>query len=381
MFQNKIIIIGANHHNTLGLVRSVGEIGIRPDVLVHGDSFNLLKSSKYVNKISIVPIDNIINYLLSNYSDESLKPILLCGEDETMSVIDKSITVVEKYFYCFNALHQEGRITSFMDKGEMQRVAKICGLICPQSFYVSRNSKLPSNLPFPCMIKPISSLDGTKAELKKCENIHELLTKMSIGITYQLQEYISKEYELNMVGCSLDHGNKIVAPGIIRKIREYPVRLGSSSFSVLESFESHKSISLDKIQGFIKAIGYEGLFSVEFLHSNGKDYFLEINMRNDGNGYVPTSAGVNLPAIWCNYVTGKPIKENKAVLPHYFMRDSNDFRHILEGRITFRKWYEDYRRTNCFLLYKRGDALPFLSYWKGYVRAAFIVTIKKLLKK
>lgn len=47
------------------------------------------------------------------------------------------------------------------------------------------------------------------------------------------------------------------------------------------------NINLSKVNDFIKRIGYSGLFSVEFLRGqDGNNYFLEINMRNDGNHVV-----------------------------------------------------------------------------------------------
>ena len=55
-------------------------------------------------------------------------------------------------------------------------------------------------------------------------------------------------------------------------------------------------IQVDKVCEYINVLGYSGLFSVEFLLSNsGEAYFLEVNLRNDGNGYLPTYGGVNLP--------------------------------------------------------------------------------------
>lgn len=33
---NKIIVFGGDHHNTLGVVRSLGEAGIKPILILHG---------------------------------------------------------------------------------------------------------------------------------------------------------------------------------------------------------------------------------------------------------------------------------------------------------------------------------------------------------
>ena len=326
MIKNKIIVIGTNHHNTLGLIRSVGEKGLHVDVIIYSKEYYLIKSCRYIKKLKIVSLDRIVEHLLSFYSEEHNKPVILCGNDDVMSLLDKKYSILSNYFYLFNANGIEGRITKFMNKELMRETAISCGIKCPDSFIIDSNSRIPDKIDYPCMIKPISSLDATKVEIKKCYDKDDLKKKLTEGVVYLLQEYIEKEYELNMVACSLNHGNKLIIPGIIRKIREYPEKLGSSSYSVLESIKDHPAVNVEQIQKFVKTIGYEGLFSIEFLQSNGNIYFLEINMRNDGNGYVPTSAGVNLPFLWCEYITGNAINtDTSSRLPHFFMRDTTDF--------------------------------------------------------
>ena len=44
---------------------------------------------------------------------------------------------------------------------------------------------------------------------------------------------------------------------------------------------------------------------MEFLRGkDGKDYFMEINFRNDGNSICVTASGMNLPYIWYLYNSG-----------------------------------------------------------------------------
>ena len=39
---------------------------------------------------------------------------------------------------------------------------------------------------------------------------------------------------------------------------------------------------------------------MEFIHGkDGKDYFMEINYRDDGNSICVTSFGLNLPYLYC----------------------------------------------------------------------------------
>lgn len=53
---NKVIIIGGFHHNTYGLIRSLGEAGIKSDVILEPcqPKVNWLFASQYIKKIHIV---------------------------------------------------------------------------------------------------------------------------------------------------------------------------------------------------------------------------------------------------------------------------------------------------------------------------------------
>ena len=118
---------------------------------------------------------------------------------------------------------------------------------------------------------------------------------------------------------------------------------------------------LDPVYKIMRELGYTGLFSIEFLHCKNKDYFLEVNLRNDGNGAVSSAGGVNLPGILLNSFLGKDIKEHKKVIdnPVYFMREEFDFIHIFERRLSLLNWIKDFKRTNFFLLYDKNDKGPF----------------------
>ena len=60
-----ILIIGSDHHNTLGVLESLGEKGVKPDVIVttrsHTDNSFVLKS-KYVARGYICDAANIVPF-------------------------------------------------------------------------------------------------------------------------------------------------------------------------------------------------------------------------------------------------------------------------------------------------------------------------------
>ena len=89
------------------------------------------------------------------------------------------------------------------------------------------------------------------------------------------------------------------------------------SYSCLSSEIPSQLGNFDKIKDFVRAIGYKGLFSVEFMITKDKAYFLEINLRNDGTCYITTQAGVNMPAIWACCA----LALDSAKLPRTFKRE------------------------------------------------------------
>ena len=93
---------------------------------------------------------------------------------------------------------------------------------------------------------------------------------------------------------------------------------------------------------------------------DGIDYFLEINLRNDGNAYCVNSAGVNLPYIWSYYqvfreLPKKPTSISKAV---YFIPDFNDLK-IAIHEIGLFKWIKQFREAQSHSIYNKKDMGPF----------------------
>lgn len=80
---NKIIIIGGVHHNTLGVVRSLGEVGLTDNIILLSvstdDSF--VCKSRYVRKENICVVrdeDSIVTKVLSISKNQKEKPVVIC---------------------------------------------------------------------------------------------------------------------------------------------------------------------------------------------------------------------------------------------------------------------------------------------------------------
>lgn len=110
---------------------------------------------------------------------------------------------------------------------------------------------------------------------------------------------------------------------------------------------------------------------MEYLRDKqGEDYFLEINMRNDGNGICVTGAGVNLPWIWYQYCVGGDYKKEirNKVEDIFVMPEFDDVMLLLKGRVSFAVWLKDYRRTSTFMEYCDKDPKPYSVRKKQFIK-------------
>ena len=359
--KNKVIVFGSSHHNTLGLVRSLGEAGISTYlVLVTKDKDSFVAKSKYLADVFFVNNSKEgLDVIVSKFKDAINKSIIFCSNDDVARTIDANYDCLKDFFFVQNA-KASNAILPYFDKFYLTDKAKEWGFDVPYSVILSKDSVLSDQIPFPCITKPLESIKGKKADIIVCynrEKLESVLEKLLFSVDKVLvQEYIEKDYEISILGLSLE--SQILLPGIIKKIREYPYKKGSSSFACLTKIPI--DLNLEPLYRAIKEVGYTGLFSVEFVKRGDKYYFLEINFRNDGNGYVITSAGMNQPYIYCLDVLGlwDGISYNDVKEPYYFMSERTDLYHVAEKRLSFFDWYRDYKKVNCFLRYNKKDLAP-----------------------
>ena len=51
IYKHKFIVFAIDHFNSLGIIRSLGEKGINPIVVLYGEKSKLVQKSKYVSRI------------------------------------------------------------------------------------------------------------------------------------------------------------------------------------------------------------------------------------------------------------------------------------------------------------------------------------------
>ena len=360
----KVIVFGNSHHNTLGLVRSLGEKGIRSILLLEPCDlkFCCVRFSKYIAKIHYLKtLEDGLRVLREEYWDEKDKPIALNAGDPSMSLLDAHYGELKEHFHIFNARGEQGLINYFMDKANQFPIAEKCGLNIIKTWHLNAAKDLPSDLTYPCLLKGNNSTGSSKADMFICTCREELLSCMHEGVDYLVQEYIDKDCELDIMGFSWNHGNEVFIPAVVRKVRETLTR--QSDYIRLEPVSDYPALSVDAIEAFVREVGYEGIFSVEMIRRGGKFYFLEMNLRNDGVGWLYTKSGANFPYMWVQYCNGdlsrKSLATAKLRMPLTLMQ-LWDVLNLKAGKVPFRQWIKECLGADAHFLFDAKDIKPFL---------------------
>ena len=357
---NRVIVIGSDHHNTLGVVRGLGERGVNPDVMIlsnGGGSF--VGKSKYVNRVLFVEdVKEISNSLITNYRSEENKPVVICCADPIESEIDQHYNELRNYFILPGSEIQ-GRITELMNKQVMSNLASKVGLKIPRTWYIDSECKGLSEVLFPCIVKPLVSKDGCKEDIQIIKTEEKLRDYLVSGRheKSQIQEFIEKDFEYQLIGCSTN--NEVIIPGVSIILR--PCKGSNTSFLQYKQLPAG-FCDIEKCNVFVKETGYRGLFSMEFIRDKqGRDYFMEINFRNDGNAICTTAAGISLPYVWYLSCLAKDYTEEvqKVLKSVYVMPDMAELKLLLTGKINIVQYIKDLNKTGRFMEYDKEDTKPF----------------------
>ena len=380
---NKVVVIGGDHHNTLGIIESFGEKNIKTYaiILTHRKSSYVLHS-KYIEEGWCCKDENsIVGCLLKNFDDTKNKAVLIATNDTSASILDDNFSTLSKFFY-IPTTTPSGTLSNWMSKETMSELARKVNLNVPKTWIVT-DAKIPSDIEYPVITKAISSVAGSKDNIKICKQESELkdfLNNQSLCPTIQIQKFIEKEFEFQFLGCSLNSGEDIIIPG--RTNIDRPNGLDNTFFLWFDKYEIEFNDTVQKVKNFIKATGYTGLFSVEFLKdkNDGKSYFTEMNFRNDGNAVCVTFAGTNLPYILYLSMIGEDfIQElkNSSVKRIYLMPEFYYFQCLLAREFGLGEWRRNMKLTNCYTTYFKNDKKPFKYFLLQKVNRIF----EKILNK
>ncbi len=366
---NPVIIWGGDHHNTLGVIRSLGERRIYPYVMIIkcDNMRSFVLKSRYVKEGWIFSSDiACCEFILNQFSNSRSKAIIIATSDNAISCIDMNYDRLIQHFYIPNGAGP-GRLTRLMDKKIISKLAFESGLTIPKIWCNIDISKL-DNIEFPCIVKPLKSITGEKSDISIIEDkahLEEYLANKNAD-NYIIEKYIEKRFEFQLIGCSLDGGKEVIIPGYTKIIRApYYTNTGYLQYILTNEIDRELKLNIELCKHLIEKCMYTGLFSMEFVKGvDNRNYFLEINFRNDGNAYSATASGCNLPFLFVAYFA-KRIYWEKYYLPNLHcsitvMPEIPDLIYVISSRLSIIGWIKDFLGADCRLYYDKRDPVPFI---------------------
>lgn len=362
--ERKVIVFALEHYNPLGLIRALGENGIRPIYFSIKRNKEAATRSKYVSKVYRADtVQEGYELLMKEYGnrDEDQKPYLLFSDDRTMSFFDLHYDEWKDKFIGYNA-GEAGRINQLMNKYEIQRVAKRYGFNMLDSYVITKDDELPKGLIYPVITKDITPVSGEwKADVHICQNEMELKKAVAeiASEIIMIQHFVNKKNEMTLEGYSINHGEEFQ---IVAEITyKYLIPGYYSPYMDVKMF-TDKDVEA-RLAAMFKELGYEGIFEVEFIiDKDGTFYFMEMNFRASAWNYAGAVAGMPLSYLWVKGMENGKIDsaDRKAFEPFTGMTEAIDYhKRVGQGRVSLAQWLKEFKEAKLTYYYNEADPAPF----------------------
>ena len=358
-----VIVFAQEHYNPLNIIRALGEGGICPVYISVKRRYELASKSKYISKLhKVLTIEEGYTLLIKEYAPKEgeEKPFILFSDDRCIGYFDDHYDEWKDKFIGFNA-GRKGRINEFMDKYNVQILAKKHGFNIIDSHVISKDDRIPENLWYPVITKDISPNSGNwKNDVFICKDEEELkaaITRIT-SPKIMIQHFVDKLNEMTLEGYSIRHGEELQIATQIKY--KYLIPGYYSPFMDVSMF-TDKEMEY-KLVSMFKEIAFEGLFEVEFLiDKDGIIYFMEINFR--ASAWNPTGmyAEMPLPNLWMKgMINGKIDPDDRKDFDTFTaMVETIDYGKRVEGGMcSLGEWLKDFKQAKCTFIYNKDDIEP-----------------------
>ncbi len=371
---HKVIVFGVEHYTELVTIRSLGRAGILPDVIAVPGRVPVASCSKYAAKVHFVDtVEEGYHVLLKEYgrgTNLNNLPVIYCGDDRTMGYLDNHYDEIKDKFILFSA-YEQGRISAYMDKFNILECAKKNGLNVLETKKCKRG-EIPEGIEYPIITKSISpNVGGWKSDVHICRSEEELKNayEQIQADTVLLQKYIEKKNELCLDGFTIDHGKKLFIP----QASTYNYLISGYYSPYMTSFNFRDTEIYKALQGVFSDIGFDGIFSVEFLIGQDDQlYFSEINFRVSSWCWVSTMFDMNLPVLWGEaMLTGEIPSDACKQFPENCtsMVEPIDYgKRVDAGKITPAQWLADFKDAAVTYYYDKEDPAPYYVMMENWER-------------
>lgn len=354
--RTEFILFGAGNYNTLGVLHQLGEIGIDPLLLIVGKARdrkhgNIIGYSKFAKRIVEVASETDgLGWLMAHRYSFKKGTIIYPTSDTAEEFLDSNFNSLYPKFR-FPNTGRQGDVSRLMNKKIQTDIAFNVGLPVIKSQYSNDPNFSLQRVEYPCMAKPLNSTEGTKGDMRVCKNeteLKEALVQASETKKFIVQKYINNESDRLFLGVAFSSGEiwipaAVIKPGVSA--------IGEYTHAIISTDVEKYLPEIDKVKEFIHKLCYQGPFSIEFGHEDGRNYFFEVNLRNDGTSHYPLNAGINLAEAYLNDFPSAA----KEIMEYDMIDETGDLRRVLGRELSPREWWKSFRKAGSYRFYHKGD--------------------------
>ena len=374
MTDNVAAIVIGGHFQGLGIIRSLARKGVDVTLIDHEPC--MARFSKYITQFyrcpDILDEEDFVEFLHTLGQKEKLRgAVVFPTDDETVSVLARKRKFLGD---CLRLTTPDWDIVKYAyNKILSYRLAEKINVPFPKTYYPeNRDDLVQLNLPFPVIIKPAVMRNFFRATGKKvfrAANQDELIAAYQKACTVIDPEEIIIQEEIPDVAqhlysfCPLFKEGETLARIIAKRARQHPMDFGQASTYAYP-------VDLPELEELgtriLKAMNYYGLCEVEFIQDSrdGAYKFLEVNPRIWGWHTLAIRAGVNLPYLLYNDMTGHVNNHVSYRKDVKWIRMTTDlptsFSEILKGRLKPGDYIQSLKGEKEFAVFAWDDMFPFI---------------------
>ncbi|MBN1502103.1 hypothetical protein JW930_01045 [Candidatus Woesearchaeota archaeon] len=381
----------------LGIVRSLGEKGIK-SIVIHEDDEEVAVHSKYVfHKVKIKNyLDRKELYDLLIKNKKKWKGLLVIpGSDESALALAYYRKQLSKHYVL--PVSGYNTLSKVVDKKETYKLADKAGVPrpktwCPKTLKEIHNLK--REIIFPCILKPHlrhNFYKIFKTKLFYINNFQELKKKFMLCIKHKVDVMISELIpgeDTNLYGYSfyIDKNYKFRGGMLDQKLRQAPPKFGVGR--VIRTLHNDEIAALAK--KFLKqSPKYTGPGKIEFKYDarDGKYKLIEMNARIILWVHFMAKLGINYPYLmYEDWINSKQIKIKDYKDNIYWMHLYNDVLYFMSKKrkldnLTFGKFISPYLHRKVLAIESIKDPMPMIIHWRSNANDFFNWVNKKLFRK
>ncbi|HLP80395.1 MAG TPA: hypothetical protein VK141_00210 [Nitrosomonas sp.] len=370
----RTVIVLSGHTAALGIVRSLGMLGV-PVVLIHYGDHDFAGRSRFVSVNLRAPHPEIseeefINFLL----DCSIRfpgAVLFPATDESLVAVARHEELLKQHFLI--AGNNWNVTRSFIEKQITYSLAEKCGVPVPRTLIprsVEEARSCGNEIGFPCLVKPCQGHLYTEHfgnKMVRVDTIAQLeeayINSRQFSLDVMLQEFIPGDDNCVVNYNSYAREGEVLVEFTAVHIRNGPPLTGSPRVVISRKVPE----VIEPGRRMVRGLGFNGFSCIEFKLDTRDSLYkvLDVNGRHNLSTLLAVRCGINFPWLHYNHIS-------EGITPHatafqeeiYWIDLFRDigytWKYLMTEPVSFMDYIRPYLRPHIFAIFDRNDIWPFL---------------------